>query len=193
MTMSMRRSVRGLLIALATAGISLSVAQRSAAGTGAEEVRRLLAELSSKSIKPADALDPTLAPSDRTRNLAHFSAGPYDLKLVPIGSVSSPAGDVITTPIRVHYDAQDGNSLETDATARFVRRNGTWYFADFGFMAWPAAIIIVVIGGVLIGIGWATTVLVLRSRLAKRGQLSPAASAKVFVPLFWPSLFRQTR
>jgi uncharacterized membrane protein len=151
-----------------------------------------MAALSDHSKTPSDVLDPNLSPSDRDKNLRHFSAPHYELSVVPTAGIPTVTGDSASVPIRVHFNAEDGNSLDASATARFVKRNGTWYFSNFDFMSWPVILILALVACVLVGIGYAATVLVLRSKLLKLGPLG-INGAKMFLPFFWPSLFHQTR
>jgi hypothetical protein len=60
-------------------------------------------------------------------------------------------------------------------------------------ISWSPILIVVLVAGVLVGIGYAATVLVLWSRLTGRGWRLGLHLLKVFVPFCWPSLFRQTR
>jgi hypothetical protein len=167
-------------------------AQAPTSKSDTDQITGLMADLSNHSKAPADVLDPNLSGSDRSMNLRRFSATPYELSIVPNGGTPAITGDLASVPVRVHYKAEDGNSLDASATAQFVRRNGSWYFASFDFMKWPAFLIVVLIVCILIGVGYAVVVLVLWSRLRKHGLLG-ANAIKMFIPLFWSSLFRQTR
>ncbi|MDE1156353.1 MAG: hypothetical protein PW735_11585 [Acidobacteriaceae bacterium] len=172
--------------------MSLS-ARAQASKSDADQITGLLAALSNHAKVPSDVLDPTLSGPERDKNLGHFSSGPYELSVIPNDGAPVITGDSASVPVRVHYKADDGNSLDASATAQFIRRNGIWYFASFDFMKWPGFLIIVLVVCVLVGIGYAATVLVLWSRLTKHGALGGANAVKMFVPLFWGSLFRQSR
>jgi hypothetical protein len=76
---------------------------------------------------------------------------------------------------------------------RFIGRGGVWYFADFGFLGWDLISIVQFVGGLLIAISFATGVLILRRRLSKQGRLNGANLIKIFIPIFWPKLFSETR
>jgi hypothetical protein len=173
-------------------GISLS-AQAPASTSDAGQITSLMASLSDHSKNPADVLDPNLSASDRQKNLKHFNAPHYELNLTPVGDISEITSDTASVPVSVHFKTDDGNSLDANATAQFVRRNGTWYFSNFDFMAWPVFLIVVLIVGMAVGISYAITVVILRSRLAKQGQQWGVNIVKIFIPIFWPALFRQTR
>jgi hypothetical protein len=167
-------------------------AQVSQSKSDADQIISLMAGLSDHSKVPTDVLDPSLSPSDRDKNLKRFGALHYELSLVPTESVQAITGDSASVPIRVHFNAVNGNQLDTNATAQFVRRNGTWYFSNFDFMGWPTSLIGSLVLGVLVAIAYAATVLILRSRLVKQGPLG-INIVKMFIPFFWPDLFRQTR
>jgi hypothetical protein len=174
-------------------GVAVSLsAQTPTSRSDADQISALMASLSDHSKAPADVLDPSLSPSDREKNLHHFSAPHYELSLVPTQGIPVVIGDSASVPVRVHFNAEDGNSLDASATAQFVRRNGIWYFSNFNFMSWPAFLIVALVVCILVGIGYAATVLVLRSKLLKRGPLG-ASGIKMFIPFFWPTLFSRTR
>lgn len=164
-------------------------AQTQAPKDDAGQIFILLANLSDHTKAPSDVLDPNLSSTDREKNLRHFSAPHYELSLTATGGVPVVTGDSASVPIHVHFDSKDGNSLDTNATAQFVKRNGTWYFSNFDFMSWPVFLILILVFGILVGIAYAVTVLVLMLKLRKHGQLG-FNSVKMFFPIFWPSLFR---
>jgi len=185
---------RMLLLALVFVllkGAVLAPAQSSAQEGDADQINALLVSLSHHSKNPSDTLDPTVTGAEREKNLRHFTSSSYKLNIVPNGGPSI-SGDTATVPVRVHYKAGDGNTLDSSSTAYFVRRSGTWYFANYHFMKWPALLIVVLVLGLLVGISYAVTVLILWSRHAKQGPIGSNAF-KVFIPLFWPYLFRQIR
>ena len=162
-------------------------AQSQASRSDADQIVGLMTGLSDHSKAPADVLDPKIEPSARSKNLQRFSAPDYELSIVPTGSAPAISRDAASVPVRVHFDSRDGNSLDVSTTAHFIRRNGTWYFANFDFMRWPVLLVVVFVICILFGIGYAVMVLVLRSKLVKEGRLE----VKMFIPLFWPSLFRK--
>jgi Flp pilus assembly protein TadB len=174
-------------------GIAMAIcAQTSTPVSGADQINNLLASLSHHSRSPADVLDPTLSVSDRQKNIKRFSALHYELSLVPTDGIPATTGESVSVPIRVHFDAKDGNSLDTNATAQFVKRGDIWYFANFDFMSWSVFLIIILVLGVLVGIGYAATIFILGNKLLKHGPLG-FNRVKMFFPFFWPSLFRQAR
>lgn len=168
----------------------LLLAQAQTSRSDADQIISLMTALSDHSKPPADALDPNLYPSTRNKNLQHFSAPHYELNIVPTEGVQAITGDSASVPVRVHFDSHDGNSLDASATAQFIKRNGTWYFANFDFMRWPIFLVVVLVVCILIGIGYAAMVLVLRSKLVREGRLG-MNGVKMFIPFFWPSLFRR--
>jgi hypothetical protein len=169
----------------------LVVAQGRTTASDADQINGLMASLSNRSKALADFLDPTLTEAEREKDLRHFSASPFELTLVPTGTPLI-SGDTASVPVRVHYKAEDGNSLDASATAQFVKRNGAWYFANCDFMKWPVVLIVILVFGVSIGIAYAAIVLVLYDRVVKQGPLGTNI-VKMFIPFFWPSLFRRTR
>jgi hypothetical protein len=156
-----------------------------------EQISSLVAALSNGSRPPSDVLNPNLSPSDRRKNLKHFRAKHYELSLVPEGN-SDIEGNSASVMVRVRFKNDDGDELNTSTTAHFVRRDGTWYFSDFDFMSWPGGLIVVLLVGAFAGVGYAATVLTLLRKLHERGSLA-SDGIKMFVPLFWPTLFRQIR
>jgi len=173
-------------------GVAMSLsAQTPTSMSNADQITGLIVALSDHSKTPSAVLDPDLSPSGRSKNLAHFSAAHYELSLIPEGDPTI-TGDTATVPVRVHFKADNGNSLDAGATAHFVRRNRVWYFSNFDFMAWSGFLIVALVGCVLVGISYAATVLILMRKLLKQGPLG-VSGATMFIPLFWPSLFRKTR
>ena len=79
--------------------------------------------------------------------------------------------------------------MSADSTARFVKRNGVWYYADFDFLGFPAVILVTLLICGTAGVAYATIVLVLRWRLVRQGRLSWSNRVKLFIPIFWPRLF----
>lgn len=186
-------SVSSLLIVLSILGITMAVSAQAPTSSGdVDQINNLMRSLSDHSKSPSEVLDPQLSASDRQANIKHFSAPHYELSLVPTGGIPVSPGGSASVPIRVHFDAKDGNSLDTSGTAQFVKRGDTWYFANFDFMSWTAFLIILLVLGVFVGISYAATILVLGSKLLKQGPLG-SNGVKMFFPFFWPSLFRQAR
>jgi hypothetical protein len=169
--------------------LTMHISAQSPSSTDASQITALLAGLSDRSKNPAEVLDPNLDPSARSKSLQRFSAPHYELSIVPTEGVPAIEGDLASMPVKVHFDSKDGNSLDTSTTAHFVKRNGTWYFSSFDFMQWPMFLIVVLVGAILVGIAYAATVLILRSKLAREGQLG-VNGVKMFIPFYWPSLFR---
>lgn len=187
-----RYSQKTLIAIPGVLAIAILLAAQAPLKSDTDQIIVLIASLSDHARIPADVLDPALSGSERDRNLRYFSPKPYELSIIPRDGAPTITGDFASVPVRVHYEAEDGNSLDASATARFVRRNGIWYFASFDFMKWPAFLVVVALVCILAGIGYAATVLVLWSRLTKH-ELPGVNATKIFVPIFWASLFRQTR
>jgi hypothetical protein len=171
-------------------GVAACLSAQTQTPNDANQIGSLVSGLCDHSRAVADVLDPNLSPSGRDKNLRRFRDTPYELTLQTEGQ-SVIAGDSASVPVRVHFKTAH-SELETSATLQFVRRGNTWYFANFGFLGWPIFLIVVLVVGILIAIGYAGTALTLWQRLERQGQLSLANRAKLFIPLFWPSLFRQS-
>jgi hypothetical protein len=176
---------------LVIVGIAMFLsAQTLASKSDAERIVGLMAALSDHSITPADALDPNLSPSNRNKNLHRLNAPHYELSIIPTGSIHAITGEFATVPVKVHFNGEDGNSLDVSATAQFVRRDGTWYFSNFDFMAWTNFLIIVLAACVFVGIGYAVMVVALIRKFLRQGQLG-VNGIRIFIPFFWPALFGQ--
>jgi len=170
-------------------GIAISLSPQTPISRGAAgQITALMAALSDRSKTPSVVLDPHLSPSDRNKNLNHLNAPNYELSLVPEGTPTI-TGDSASVPVRVHFDDKSGNTLDASSTAYFVKLGGTWYFANFSFMKWPGYLMAVLVAGILAGIAYAAALLVLWHKLISQGKLG-ANAVKMFLPIFWPSLFR---
>jgi hypothetical protein len=81
------------------------------------------------------------------------------------------------------------SAFEAETTVRFVRRNGRWFYRDYAFLGWSASLIGVAVVGALTGAAYAAVVI---SLLVKRDRLrSRNWAIKIFIPPYWPSLFRE--
>jgi hypothetical protein len=191
-----RRGGRGgwlIAVVAAVVGMALSVGARAQAGVSdAEQIAGLMQGLSDHSMSPAEVLDPNLSPAERGKSLRRLGAGSYELSLVPTERIPVITTSAAAVQVRVHFDRKDGNTLDANAAAEFVKRGDRWYFANFDFLAWPVFLIAVLVVGLLAGIGYGATVLVLAIRLMRRGPLG-VDGVKVFFPIFWPGLFRELR
>jgi Flp pilus assembly protein TadB len=191
--MTNRKQVARLMAILGLLGVVMSISAQSPASTSdADQIAGLMRSLGDHSKSPSDVLDPNLNPDERDKNLHHFSTSQYELSMTPTSGIPAITGDAVSVPVRVHFDAKDGNTLDANSTAQFIKRNGTWYFSNFAFLSWPAFLIVVLVVGLLVGIGYAAVVVVLMLRLFKHGPLG-VNGIKMFFPIFWPQLFRQTR
>ena len=167
------------------------LAQTEATSRDNDQINQLLSKLSDKSALPSECLDPTLDERRHAKELDHFRTANYELSLVPQGPVAI-SGNAATLPVRVKFRADNGEALDTNSVARFIKRDGRWYFQSFDFIAWPAALITVLIAGILAGVGYASIVLTLFVKLMNQGQLR-ASAIRIFVPLSWPTLLRKLR
>ncbi len=162
------------------------------ASEDARQILDLLDSMSRHSRSPSDLLDPQLSADEKSKSLKHFSASHYDLRLIPTTAISEVDGERARVPVRVQFDDGNGNTADLTAVATFVKREGIWYFSNYDFMEWPISLIAVSVVLCLIGIGYSVTVIVLTRRLAARK--SPRSrSLRVFIPFFWPQLFRGCR
>lgn len=176
---------------LATFGL-LSVAAYLSAQTqapnDANQIGSLVSGLCDHSRAVADALDPNLSSSDRAKNLSRFSDPHFELTLQTEGPTAITGGSA-SLPVWVHFKTEHFG-LETSATLHFVKRNDTWYFANFDFLSIPTVLLLVGAVFIHLSVGYAGTVLTLWWKLSRQDQLS-LADSKVLIPFFWPSLFRR--
>jgi hypothetical protein len=178
----------GVLIVLLLLSANVLTAQSDfAADKG--QISKLLTGLSDHSIKPADVLDPSLNPKERTSSLRYFDDPSYQLSLLPVGDIQINADGSAAVPVKVQFK-NENKELSVRSTAEFVKRNQVWYFANFSFVAFPTVIIVVIVVGALIGVSYASGVLLLRRKLLRQGKLDWANRTKIFIPVFWPSLYR---
>jgi len=152
------------------------------------QISKLLTGLSDHSIKPADVLDPSMKPEKRTSSLGYFDDPAYQLSLAPVGDIEIRPDGSAAVPVKVRFKTEN-KEVSTQSTAEFVKRNQVWYFANFSFVAFPTVIIAVIVGGALVGISYASAVLLLRRKLLRQGKLDWGNRAKIFIPIFWPNLF----
>jgi len=151
------------------------------------EIKKLLSDLSEHSIKPSSVLDPSLNQERRDKNLAYFTDS-YQLRVVPTAPFWIKADGSADVSVRVEFKNAT-TELSADSTARFIKRNGVWYYADFDFLGFPPVLILTMVIGFTVAVSYATTVLVLRWRLVRHGRLSWSNRVKLFIPIFWPRLF----
>lgn len=178
-----------VLMTIGFMGVAIILyAQAPTSTQDADQIKSLMAALSNHSKTPAEVLNPNLSQSDRDKNLERLSAPNYELSIVPEAAPTITNGSA-SAPVRVHFDDQEGNTLDASATAHFIKVGNMWYFSNFDFMRIPLFLIFVIVVCALIGIAYAATVLVLWRRLTKQGRFGIDA-VKVFFPIFWPSLFR---
>lgn len=188
--MSMQRWPRtktGVLLILLLSSANVFSAQSDSADK--REISKLLTGLSDHSIKPADVLDPSLNPKQRATSLGYFNDPSYQLSLIPVGAIEVNADGSAMAPVKVSFKTEN-KEVAAQSTVEFVKRNQTWYFANFSFLALPTVIIAVIVVGVVVGVSYATGVLLLRRKLLGQGKLDWANRTKILIPLFWPNLFR---
>jgi hypothetical protein len=152
------------------------------------QISKLLTELSDHSVKPSDVLDPSMNAKERATDLGYFDDPSYQLRLVPTGAIDIKADGSAAVPVKVTFKTAN-KEMEAQSTANFVKRDQGWYFANFSFVAFPTVIIAVIVVGALVGISYATGVLLLRRKLLRQGKLDWANRARIFIPIFWPRLF----
>lgn len=174
-----------LVVAL---GANVTLAQQD----NVAAIRDLLDRVSKGGTAPASALDPLLGDEARKADSKRFAAEGYELRIQPTGAPSLSDENHATAPVEVHWDDHRGNSVDvSDSTAHLVRRDGVWYFASYDFLAWPGYLVALLVLGCSVGVGYAAVVLVLYRKIVVS---SDAASiALVWIPFYWPSLFRKFR
>jgi len=156
------------------------------------EILSLLEALSAKSIKPADALDPSLGEQQRKQALTYFSTFEYELNLQPVGEVVLDGPDSAKVPVNVRFITKN-REIEAKSSASFVRRSGRWYLANYDFLSFPPVLIVVTIVSSVVGIAYAPVVVLLWRKLVRSGKLGIASGAKIFIPIYWPGLFRASQ
>lgn len=191
--MSKRKLPRVKRVALALLLLpSLSVvSQQFVVSVDETQIQELLNALSDHAVKPSDALDPLLNQERREKALPYFN-DPCQLRVTPTGPIEIKANGSAAVPVRVEFKNAT-TEMSADSTARFIKRSGVWYYADFDFLGFPAVLVVTMVICGSAGVGYATTVLVLRWRLARRGMLTWGNRVKLFFPIFWPRLFGHSR
>lgn len=157
-----------------------------------DQINALIEKLSNHSVTADKALDPDLSGPKRKSAIDYLSGPAYQLTITPTGDVRIGSDGRAVLTARIRFRSQT-NELDRDAEVRFIRRDGVWYFADFGFLGWPTILIMVLVVGILVGISYATVGLILFTRLQKRNKLNQATFFKLFIPIFWPKLFSMCR
>lgn len=166
--------------------------QNSQTSSDREQIMMLMEKLADHSAPAEKLVDPKLGGKERQKTLDYFSDPSYQLTLVPTEAPKiEPDGRAIV-PVRLHFKNLT-SQVDGDADIRFIQRGGAWYFADFNFLGWTLAEIAIYIVGMGIAIAFATGVLILRRRLRKQNMLNGANLVKIFIPIFWPKLFSNTR
>jgi hypothetical protein len=169
--------------------VRFSIAQSSPNNAA---ISRLIASLSNHSVSPAKALDPAVTGESRTSELKLLSDAGYELTITPTGEPEWSGDSRVSIPAKVQFK-DETTGLDISARVEFVERNGEWYFADYNFLKMPWLFWLFAIAMFAYALLTAATVIVLRRRLVRSGQLRGANYIKIFIPFFWPSLFRVTR
>jgi hypothetical protein len=187
----MRFPVQGLWILALLLTTSVSAASAQVTSEDKREILVLLQGLADHSAKPSDVLDPDLGEKQRDRALTYFSDPEYQLSLQSAGDASFTDNDSASMPVHFRFKT---SSSESDSKCRvdFVKRSGKWYFANYDFLSFPIVIIVLIGIGGIIGISYASAVLLLRSKLIRAGKLDITNRVKMFIPVFWPTLFRSS-
>jgi hypothetical protein len=183
-------AMRGLFALLLLLSVNVLSAQ-SDLSADKSQISKLLTGLSDHSVKPSDVLDPSMNAKERATNLGFFDDPSYQLSLVPVGAIDIKPNGSAVVPVKVSFKTAN-KEMAAQSTAEFVKRDQGWYFASFSFVAFPTVIIAVIVVGVLVGISYATGVLLLRRKLLRQGKLDWGNRAKIFIPIFWPRLFSQS-
>jgi hypothetical protein len=151
----------------------------------------LISGLCEHSTSPQLLIDPLLGAERRDKNLSRFADRAYVLTVAPIADFRFVSAGRAELLARVHFKSVD-TEVDADSTISFVKRNGTWYFANYDFVSFPTTLIVVIALSVLMGIAYAAVIINLRIRLGHR-IWQDLVWLKVFVPVFWPSLYRLGR
>jgi len=167
------------------------VSGQSDTSSDENQISKLLTGLCDHTVKASDALDPSLSPALRKSNLEYFTDS-YDLSLVPIGPIRVSSDWSATVPIKVEF-RNANRELAVQSTALFVKRNKTWYYANFDFLRFPGVLIVLIVICGLVSLLYASGVLLLRWRLLQQGEWDWSNRIKIFIPIFWPSLLNTKR
>jgi hypothetical protein len=153
------------------------------------QISNLVDKLSSHPAKVGALLDPALKPTEHDNNLKYFRDSSYQLTLVPSGDIEFGQPGHASMPVRIRFKSAT-RELDAGNKAEFVKRGEKWYFATFAFVGTSATLISVAVIGVLVGICYAAVVLTLRKKLVRQGRLTVANTLQLFIPVFWPVLYR---
>jgi hypothetical protein len=188
-----RRVRQKVYVASATVLLALTACPfcQTADPSDANQIRKLIGGLTDHSVAVADALDPALEGPKRAKALQVFREPSYQLSLTVNGDMLIKDRSSASLPVKVHFKTPT-REIEDESTAYFVKRAGVWYFSNFDFLAFPPFLIAVTVVCSLVGVTYAAAVLLLRNRLIRQGDFRAATRSKIFVPIFWPSLLRQT-
>ena len=156
------------------------------------KIHALLSRLASAPTAPATWLDPQRVNAEREKDFSHFHSNNWGLRIESTGGVVGTAPDRASVPVHVYSADRNGNSFEAESTAQFIKRDAEWYFANYDFMGSSTFLRVVLSLGFFFGIGYATVVLNLLVKMRQRQDLD-IADVKVYIPFFWPSLFRRLR
>jgi hypothetical protein len=169
---------------------SLSLFGQDAHRSDTEQIMTLMKKLTDHSASPDALLDPALGDPARKSSLDYFIDPYYQLTLVPRKEIKIEPDGRATVPVRVYFKNRT-SSLDAPVNVKFIKRGDSWYFANFDFLGWPPILLVVVIVMPTLGAAYGIGVLIVWSRLKKQGRLKRANFIKIFIPVFWPKLFRE--
>jgi hypothetical protein len=172
--------------------VSTMLFGQSSRSNDVDDIMRLMNNLAEHKATAEDLVDPKLGSQERKKELEYFSDSSYQLTLIRTGDIQIHPGGHAVAPVRVHFKSLT-RELDASVEVKFIQRNGAWYFADFDFLGWPSSLVVLFIAGMIVSISLAAGVLVLRSRLRKQGKLKGTNWIKIFIPIFWPKLFAESR
>jgi len=155
-----------------------------------QRIMALIRNLSNHANDPSALLDPQIVGEKRANALKYIGDKPFELSITPTKDIENRPDGTAVLPARVRFK-NPTDELDSDAELHFVRRGDNWYFANFDFLGWPAILIVVVIVMPLLGLFYAVGTLVVLNRLRNDGRLWGANLLKVFIPAYWPSLYRE--
>jgi hypothetical protein len=163
--------------------------QSSADQAAVENVAEALAQ---HTVTPDKALDPAIVGKQRSDTLSLFEDPNYELTFAPKGEAHTAPDGKLEWPVHLIFKSET-KGLEEDETLEFVKRDGVWYFANYDFLKFPWLFWFFALAMLAYAVLTAVATIVLRRRLIRCGQLRGANYVKIFIPFYWPALFRLTR
>jgi hypothetical protein len=156
-------------------------------------ITALLRSLEEHSQTPSQLLDPEVKGEMRKKSLSYLDAKLYRISFYERSPVVLDTDRTHASQnTRVYFE--DGRTkADLSISLKFVKRDGTWYFATYEFLGWPASLIVLIVIGTAVAIGYAATVLVLKHRLTRAGIWDSTHFLLAFIPFAWPHLWRESR